>query len=141
MSGSIFIKKYRFFLPRKCSCWYPSFPVWESSYKFHWPLAPQSTINSNNEQDRFTTVLMICGTGSLFWRVGRRCKILLVPRIWRQANKQNRWRQMHKAGTKVCKTDWQTGRQIDRQKSNKTGSALRLLRCWILVNLLTDRFW
>ena len=39
------------------------------------------------KQDRFTTCFKTCGIGSLFWRVGRRCKVDLVPRLCRQTNK------------------------------------------------------
>ena len=36
------------------------------------------------KQDRFTTCFKTCGTGSLLWRVGRVCKVPLVPRLWKQ---------------------------------------------------------
>ena len=53
---------------------------------------------------------MTYGTGSLFWRVGRRCKVPLVPRPCRQTNIQDWRRQMHKSGHKsllnqICYTN------------------------------------
>ena len=41
------------------------------------------------KQDKFTTCFKTCGTGLLFWRVGRVCKIPLVPRLCRQASRQD----------------------------------------------------
>ena len=51
-----------------------------------------------SKQDRFTACFKTYGTGSLFWRVGRRCKVTLVPRLCRQTNMQDwRGRKMHKS--------------------------------------------
>ena len=50
------------------------------------------------KQDRFTTCFKTCGTGSLFWRVGRRCKVTLVPMLCRQTHiKDWRKRKNHKS--------------------------------------------
>ena len=43
----------------------------------------------NQHKTDLQPVSMTCGTGSLFWRVGRRCKIHLVPRLCRQTNIQD----------------------------------------------------
>ena len=38
----------------------------------------------NINKDRFTTYFKTCGTGSLFWRVGRVCNVPLMPRLCKQ---------------------------------------------------------
>ena len=70
---------------------------------------------------------MTCGTGALFWRVGRGCKIPLVSRPCRQTTIQDWWGlQMHKSGHKSGHKSVQTptDRQTD-ENTNKTGGTLR----------------
>ena len=45
-------------------------------------------------------IFVFSNSTSLFWRVGRGCKVPLVPRPFRQTNIQDWWRQMHQ--TKKC---------------------------------------
>ena len=62
------------------------------------------------KQDRFTTCFKTCGTGSLFWRVGRRCKVPLCQDL---VGRQEWWCQMHNSGQNSFQnpTDNQTDRQ------------------------------
>ena len=73
-------------------------------------ISNQERMGGRKKQDRFTTRSMTCGTGSLFWRVGRGLQIPLVPRRCRQTNIQDWW------CTKLCKI---------QQTTDKTGGALR----------------
>ena len=58
------------------------------------------------EQDRFTTCFKTCGTGSLFWRVGRVCKVSLVPSF------------ANKTGGRENFTDRQTHIQTEKKEKN-----------------------
>ena len=72
-----------------------SYPHWFlTAYKSLWRLPLLAGTLDPKNPDLYYS----CETGPLFWRVGRRCQVTLVPRLCSQTNIQDwRWHKMHKS--------------------------------------------